>query len=395
MPFATRDGCRLYWKADGDPGKPPLVLLNSIGTDIGLWDRMLPYLLPSFRLLRMDARGHGASDSPPGDYTMEQLAADVLAVMDAARIDRAAVAGVSLGGMVAMTMALQVPDRIDALALICTSAEMDRSLWAERIETVRAKGTAEIADVVISRFFSPAFADRHPELVHGIRDGFRAMADDGYAGAGAAIRDMAIVERLGQIRQPVLVVAGRDDISTSFENHGRRISEAIAGSSVAHIAGAHLLPVEAPGALAAELGAFLLGPDVTDAKRQLYISGLERRREVLGDAWVDRSIEGRTPFTSDFQEMITRIAWQEVWTRAGLEERVRRLLVVAITASLSHWEEFGLHVRAGLEQGGFTADELKELLLQTAIYAGLPAANTAFAKASDILKDFEASQATP
>ena len=126
-----------------------------------------------------------------------------------------------------------------------------------------------------------------------------------------------------------------------------------------------------------------------DAADTLFDAGLRNRRRVLGDAWVDRSLASRTPFNADFQAMITRIAWNEIWGRPGLDDRTRRLLVLAITVSLGRWEEFGLHVRAGLTRAGFTQDELKEVLMQTAIYAGVPAANTAFAEAAKIIADIE------
>ena len=131
----------------------------------------------------------------------------------------------------------------------------------------------------------------------------------------------------------------------------------------------------------------------TEAAEQLYRTGLETRRAVLGDAWVDRSLANRTAFNAEFQAMITRIAWNEIWTRPGLDHRTRRLLVLAITAALGRWEEFRLHVRAGLEQGGFSEDELKETLMQIAIYAGVPAANTAFAEAGEILTALRATGA--
>ena len=162
MPWATNAGCRLYWKLEGDPDKPALVLLNSIGTDMALWDRAMPFLLRDFRTLRMDARGHGASDAPGGDYAMAELASDVAAVMDAAGIGSAVVAGVSLGGMIAMELALAAPARVSALALICTSAQMERAAWEERIAKVRAGGTAAIADLAMDRFLSPKFAAAHP-----------------------------------------------------------------------------------------------------------------------------------------------------------------------------------------------------------------------------------------
>jgi 3-oxoadipate enol-lactonase/4-carboxymuconolactone decarboxylase len=127
-----------------------------------------------------------------------------------------------------------------------------------------------------------------------------------------------------------------------------------------------------------------------EAAETLYQAGLETRRTVLGDAWVDRSLAARTPFNADFQAMITRTAWHEIWNRPGLSRTTRRLLVLAITASLGRWEEFRLHVRAGLQQAGFDENELRETLIQLAVYAGVPAANTAFAEAGAILAELAA-----
>ena len=386
MPFATRDGVRLYWRLDGDDAAPPLVLLNSIGTDMALWDGCLPALTRRFRVLRIDTRGHGASDVPAGDYDLPMLAADVVAVMDAANIAKAAVAGVSLGGMIAMQLALDHAARVSALALVCTSATMDGAAWTDRIATVRRSGTGAIADLAMGRFLSPAYARTHPAVAASLRRGLIAMADEGYAGAGAAIRDMAVIDRLPQIALPTLVVAGDRDTSTPFAGHGEHIAAAIPQAGVVHLDAAHLAPIEAPAALAVALIGFLAGDARSDvAADVLFDAGLANRRRVLGDAWVDASLAGRTPFNADFQAMITRIAWAEIWGRPGLDDRTRRLLVVAITASLGRWEEFALHVRAGLSRDGFTRDELKEVLMQTAIYAGVPAANTAFAEAGRII----------
>lgn len=390
MPFVTRDGVRLYWKLDGDDAAPPLVLLNSIGTDMGLWAECLPALARRFRVLRLDTRGHGASDAPAGDYDLPMLAADVVAAMDAAGIARAAVAGVSLGGMVAMQMALDHADRVAALALICTSARMDAEAWRQRIATVRRDGTPAIADLAMGRFLSPGFTATHPAVAASLRRGLIAMADDGYAGAGAAIRDMALIDRLPELVLPVLIVAGDRDTSTPFAGHGEHIAAAISHAQVVHLDAAHLAPVEASAALAAHLAVFFQPDEATAvAADTLFEAGLVNRRRVLGDAWVDRSLAARTPFNAEFQAMITRIAWQEIWSRPGLDDRTRRLLVVAITASLGRWEEFALHVRAGLARDGFTRDDLKEVLMQTAIYAGVPAANTAFAEAGRIIADID------
>lgn len=390
MSFSVHRGARLYWRLDGRDDRRPLILLNSIGTDMGLWDAVVPLLLPYFRLLRLDARGHGASDAPDGDYALAALADDVAAVMADAGIGSAAIAGVSLGGMIAMQLALDRPDLVTALALVCTSADMDRTSWSDRIATVRRDGTQAIAEIAIGRFLSPAFAQSRPEIAEGLRRGIAAQSDSGYAGAGAAIRDMTLSERLGEIQAPTLVITGALDISTPFEGHGDRLLAGIAGAWHRSLDCAHLPPIEAPSALAGALLSFLAAkPDVAEATETLFEAGLANRRAVLGDAWVDTALANRTPFNADFQAMITRIAWGEIWGRPGLDERTRRLLVVAITASLGRWEEFALHVRAGLSRHGFTRDELKEVLMQTAIYAGVPAANHAFAEAGKILAEID------
>lgn len=393
MPFATRDGVRLYWKLDGGSDRPVLVLLNSIGTDMGLWDTTLPHLLPGFRLLRIDTRGHGASDAPDGDYDLASLAQDVLAVMDAAEIGSAAIAGVSLGGMIAMQLALAAPERVSALALVCTSATMDRQAWSDRVAKVRQEGTAAIADLAMGRFLSPGFVRAHSDVAASVRRGLIAMADAGYAGCAAAIRDMALIDRLPSLTMPTLVVAGDRDTSTPFAGHGEHLAAAIPQAKVMHLDAAHLAPIESPAGLAAALRSVVFGsPEVTSAADTLFEAGLLNRRRVLGDAWVDKSLAGRTSFNADFQAMITRIAWNEIWGRPGLDDRTRRLLVLAITASLGRWEEFALHVRAGLTRDGFTREELKEVLMQTAIYAGVPAANTGFAEAARIIVEIDADQ---
>jgi 3-oxoadipate enol-lactonase/4-carboxymuconolactone decarboxylase len=391
MPFAISHGARLYWRQDGAADKPALVLLTSIGTDLSLYDPVVPLLTPDFRVIRMDTRGHGASDAPAGDYTLDLLADDVLAVMDAAGAAKASLCGTSLGGMIAMALATKAPERVEALILACTSPAMDPSTWNQRLALIRAEGMGAIVEAVMGRFFSDAFRAQHPEVVETVRAGMRAQSVDGYAGCGAAIRDMALLERLPAIAAPTLVVTGVKDLATPYEGHGERIVAAVANARHVEIGGAHLPSLEAPTALAGAVRDFVRevrrGTAAREAKDTLFEAGLETRRKVLGDAWVDKSLAKRTAFTADYQAMITRYAWNEIWGRPGLDHRTRRLLVLAICASLARWEEFRLHVRAGLEQGGFTQDELKEVLMQTAIYAGVPAANTAFTEAAEVIAE--------
>ena len=388
MPFAFHSDARIFWRLEGEVDLPPLVLLHSIGTDMSVWDRGVPTLLRRFRLLRIDLRGHGASDAPDGDYEMAAMACDVVAAMDAAGIDSAAVAGVSLGGMVAMQLALDHPGRILKLALVCTTASSDRAMWEERVMAVRAHGMEAVADVAMDRFLSPSFAAAEPAAAASVRTGLLRTPPQGYAGAAAAIRDMTLLRRLAGLKAATLVIGGDRDVSMPFAEHGGRIAEAVPGSQVVHLDAAHLAPVEAPVALAAALTAFLLPTrPAAEAEDASYAAGLRSRRRVLGDEWVDASLARRTAFTTEFQAMITRTAWAEVWSRPGLDDRTRRLVAVAITASLGRWEEFRLHVRMGLRMRGFSADELKEVLMQTAVYAGVPAANSAFNEAVPIVEE--------
>jgi 3-oxoadipate enol-lactonase len=251
MPFVRSHDADIHWKLEGEEASPPLVLLNSIGTDMDLWDAVLPAVRRRFRLLRIDTRGHGASDAPAGDYDMAELAGDVGAAMDAAGIEAAAVAGVSLGGMIAMQLALDQPERVTGLALVCTSATMDRGAWTARVDKVRAEGTAGIVELAMSRFLSPRFVAERPEVAATIRRGLLSMDAAGYAGCAAAIRDMSLVERLGSIAVPTLVVSGDRDTSTPLDGHGEHLIARIPDARHVALSAAHLAPLEAPDALAA------------------------------------------------------------------------------------------------------------------------------------------------
>ena len=263
MGFAVRSGVRLYWRLEGASDLPVLVLLHPLGSDLNCWDRVLPFLTRQVRVLRMDFIGHGASDTQPGDHSLQSLAADVLAVMDAARVSRAAICGLSLGGMVAMAQALSAPERISALVCACTSARMDAKLWAERIATIRSQGLAAVADTAMQRYFSPHFAQAHPEVTGTVRTALLGMDAEGYAGCAAAIRDMDLVPRLGQIRVPTLVISGQYDVSTPLRGHGEQLLAGIAGAQGCELPAAHFAALEMPEAFADSVCEFLASSDVT------------------------------------------------------------------------------------------------------------------------------------
>lgn len=245
MPFVHREGARLYWRIDGHPDRPPLVLLNSLGTDHSLWDPVMPGLLRRFRVLRLDKPGHGASEARPGDYSIEQLGRDVLAAMDAAGAARAHLCGVSIGGMIAMWLAANAPQRVDRLVLSNTSAKLASEGFVERIRLVRSGGLAAIADTVLGRFFTAGFVARADERYHSVRTVLLQVDPEGYIGCCAALRDMDLRPLLPGITAPTLVITCRDDPSTPAAM-GEAIATAIPGAQRVELSFAHIPFVEIP-----------------------------------------------------------------------------------------------------------------------------------------------------
>ncbi len=382
MPFIQTEGARLYWRCDGADDRPALLLGNSIGTDHCLWDPVLADLTRTFRVIRFDMRGHGASESPAGEYGLERLARDALAVADAAGAARFHYAGISLGGMIGMWLGARAPERLDRLVLANTAPQFAPEGWAVRIGAVRAGGMAAVADMVMGRFFTPEFVAAGGARYATARRTLLAADPDGYAGCCAAIRDVDLRDALAKITVPTLVLGGARDQVTPPEQ-GRAVAQAIRGAAYAELPCAHIPTLEAPAAFADAMAGFLLAP-ADGSEKQRYERGLARRKEALGAAYVEARLRNRHPFTDEFQALITRYAWGEMWTRPAFDDRTRRLLVLAMMVALKSWEEFELHARAGLEHE-LSQTELKEVLMLAAIYCGVPAANTAFAHARKII----------
>jgi 3-oxoadipate enol-lactonase / 4-carboxymuconolactone decarboxylase len=379
MPFAISEGARIFYRLEGAPEKPLLVLAHSLGVDHGLWDPQLPALLRYVQVLRVDLRGHGASDSPAGDYTIEQLGRDVIAAVDSTARERFAYCGLSLGGMIGQWLGANATERITHLVLANTSPRVGApDLFEARRKAVLEGGMTSVENAAMERFFSPrVLASANPQVATS-RAALLAANPVGYAGCCAAIRDMDQRALLGRIRVPTLIIGGCLDASTPWEGHGDLLATAIPGARSIVLEAAHLSNVELPSAFTNALFDFLLPPQSNDR----LAAGFTMRRSILGDGHVDRAVANTTELTRDFQDLITRYAWGTVWTRPGLDPKVRRLLVLAMTASLGRWEEFRLHLRAGLA-AGLEMPDLEEVLLQVAIYAGVPAANTAFQIASE------------
>src|SRR4051794_1904894 len=213
-----------------------------------MWEGQLPELAEHFRVLRYDQRGHGDSPAPPGPYTVAELAGDALALLDRLGLERVSWCGTSLGAMTGMRLAIDEPERIDLLALCCTSPRLGPpEMWAERAATVRAEGMEAIVDAQLDRWFTPGFRASGAEAVERTGRGLLAASADGYASCCEAIAEFDVRAELGSIRARTLVIAGGDDQATP-PDHGRLIADSVDGARFELVEGArHLAGVERPG----------------------------------------------------------------------------------------------------------------------------------------------------
>jgi 3-oxoadipate enol-lactonase/4-carboxymuconolactone decarboxylase len=379
MPLAHINGHTCHYRVDGPDDAPVLMLSHSLGLDYGMWDQQADDCHRFFRVIRYDLRGHGASEVTAGDYTIDQLGRDALALADALGIQRFAFCGLSIGGMIGQWLGVHARERLTHLVIANSSPRPDAAAFEARRRAVLEDGMAPVEPLAMGRFFSPAFLTANSAPVTWARRTLLGNNPAGYAGCCAAIRDMDMRDRLHEIGTPTLIICGTDDVPMPWTGHSEIMANAIAGSVAVRLPAAHISNLERPRAFSAALHAFLVAP----AEDPLS-AGSAVRRSVLGDTHVDRAVASTTPFTAAFQDLITRYAWGTIWTRPGLDPRTRRLLVLAMMAATGRWEEFRLHVRTGLANDLEHCD-LEEVLLQVAIYAGVPAANTAFHIASEEL----------
>jgi 3-oxoadipate enol-lactonase len=240
------DGCPLWVEIEGPPHAPVLMLSNSLGTDLHMWDAQAERFAQSFRLVRYDQRGHGRSGVPTGPYGMERLARDALAIADALRLGKFQWCGLSLGAMAGMWLAANAPERIDRLVLANTSSHFaDPNIWNQGIKAIRARGLAALADRILALWFSPQFRARAPEAIAAMRSMLLATPAEGYAACCAAIRDMDHRDLLARIRAPTLVIAGRHDQATPLAA-AQFIHSRITGAALRVLDAAHISNVEEP-----------------------------------------------------------------------------------------------------------------------------------------------------
>ncbi|WP_433291236.1 4-carboxymuconolactone decarboxylase [Actinoplanes sp. CA-030573] len=408
------------------PGRPLLLLGPSLGTSAeALWGRCARLLTGGYHVVGWELPGHGRGAPATAAFGIAGLAEAVLELADRIRPGETfRYAGDSVGGAVGLQLLLDAPGRVESAVLIATGAKIgEAGGWRQRAATVRAEGTQAVVAGSLQRWFSPGFPEKEPEVVRELIDALRAADPESYALVCEALATFDVRDRLGAIEAPVLAVAGVDDGPTPPEDLALIAGNIRHGQLVMLDGAAHLPPAELPatvaslmddhfGAVSTEDGASggegAGGGGAPDGvgsgssgggerarsgqrwrrMEDVRAAGMAVRRAVLGDAHVDRATAGTTPFTADFQELITAYAWGEIWTRPGLDRRSRSMITLTALVALGHHEELAMHVRAA-RTNGLSVDEIKEVLLQSAIYCGVPAANTAFRIAQRVLEELD------
>ncbi|AZG15671.1 MULTISPECIES: bifunctional 3-oxoadipate enol-lactonase/4-carboxymuconolactone decarboxylase PcaDC [Cupriavidus] len=389
MPYLDHAGARLFYTVDGPDTAPVIVFSNSMGTDHTMWQPQVDALAGRFRVVRHDMRGHGRSVTDATQTTVDVLGGDVLAILDALGVERAVFCGLSIGGLIGQWLAARAPERFSHVIVANTAPRIGTAeSWAARIDGVLRDGMGPLVDASLGRWFTEDFRRTAGPAIADLRAVLAGLDPRGYALGCTALRDADLREAVKTIGVPVLVIAGRDDPSTTAAE-GRALAEAIPDARYVELPAAHLSNREQPGRFTAAVLDFVLGRlPVTDDHAR-YDAGLSVRRAVLGSAHVDRSLQKLTPLNEEFQHLITRYAWGEIWTREGLPRHTRSLVTIAMMVALNRSEELKLHLRAAANNG-VTRDEIKEVLLQTAIYCGVPAANSAFHMAGEVFAEIDA-----
>jgi 3-oxoadipate enol-lactonase len=258
MPFAQLEDVRIHYDLAGAANAPVLVFSNSLGENFSMWDPQMPVFQKAFRVLRYDTRGHGQSSVTPGPYIIEQLARDILALLDKLEFERVHFCGLSMGGQTGMWLALNAADRLHKLVLCNTSAKIGTpEMWNPRIETVRNDGMKSISQAVMERWFSAEYRAKSPDIVATTQRMLESANPDGYVANCAAVRDFDVRDALAAIHVPTLVIAGTHDAATTPAD-GRFLAERIAGARYAELNAAHLSNIEDRDRFNSEVSKFLL-----------------------------------------------------------------------------------------------------------------------------------------
>ncbi|GHA75326.1 alpha/beta fold hydrolase [Streptomyces termitum] len=410
----------LQYRVDGPEDAPVLVLGPSLGTTFHMWDRQIPDLIRERRVVRFDLPGHGGAPAQPFTSVAE-LGDRLLAVLDGLGVQRFGYAGCSLGGAVGLDLALRAPHRVASLALVATAPRFGTAdEFRQRGVMVRTNGLEPVARTAPEQWFTPHFAANQPAIVDWAVQMVRTTDAGCYVAACEALAVFDVRAALGSIGVPALVLVGSEDRVTG-PAEARTLVAGIADAKLAVVPGAsHLAPVEQPAAVtdlllehfsatAHETSGTLAVPpplapppavpaepasaavpapgDAEEApagRPDPYEKGLGLRREILGDAHVDRALAD--PGAADLQELLTRYAWGEVWAREGLDRRTRSVVTLTALVAGGHREALADHTRAAL-RNGLSPAEIREIVLHTAVYCGLPAAETALGTVGRVIDE--------
>lgn len=385
MAFHTTNGRSVAYRLLGSDVNPLIVLAHPLGMSQAVWDDVIPALLPRYRVLTWDLPGHGASQAVSGtQITPADLAEEVLALVALAGVQRFHFAGTSIGGVVGQQLIAAHPDRLLSATLTNTGAVIGNpDLWNTRAGRVRQEGLEAMAEEIVPRWFAPATFEASPALKAGWCVQMGRGDDESYAQLCEMLGRDTFTGKLSGKRAKVQLFGGSEDVATPPAVLDV-LSAELGGVPLEVFDGVgHVPSVEAPALFAQKLLA-VLAMDLGDVANQgvPYSTGLETRKQVLGEEHVARSTANANSLDAPFQQMITRLAWGELWSNDDLTRRERSMITTGILAALGR-EELTLHLKTA-KRIGLSEAELRQVLMHVAIYGGVPAANHAFALAKEL-----------
>ncbi|USZ50327.1 alpha/beta fold hydrolase [Halomonas sp. DN3] len=385
MAFLNIEGRSVAYRLLGAEANPLVVLAHPLGMSQAVWDDVLPALLPRYRVLTWDLPGHGASQAwGDGPITPAELAKEAIVLADHAGAGRFHFVGTSIGGVVGQQLISEHGERLLSAALTNTGAVIGTSeLWTTRAERVRREGLAAMSGEIVPRWFAPACFDAEPALKAGWCTQMGRGDDESYALLCEMLGRDTFTGKLSGKGVKVQLFGGSEDLATPPATLEALAAECD-GAPLEVLEGVgHVPSVEAPSRFAEKLLA-VMAVDLGDvgAEGVDYSTGLATRKQVLGEEHVARSTLNANSLDTPFQQMITRLAWGELWSNDDLTRRERSMITTGILAALGR-EELTLHLKTA-QRIGLSEAELRQVLMHVAIYAGVPAANHAFALAKEL-----------
>jgi 3-oxoadipate enol-lactonase len=252
----------LHYELSGSEQSEVLILGNSLGSNLHMWDKVVRTFVSTFRVLRFDTRGHGKSSVPPGPYTLERLGRDVIFLLDSLQVDRVNFCGLSLGGMVAMWLGIHTPERVRRLVLANTSARIGtREVWEQRVATVQRSGMKDLSEATLTRWFTPRYRESHRDEMEYIRNMIASTHPAGYSACCGVLRDSDLRAEIGAIEAPCLVITGKHDQATPPED-GMALHKALQNSNYLELDATHLSAWEQSAQFGSQVVAFLKRPEV-------------------------------------------------------------------------------------------------------------------------------------